>query len=45
LKYYVDGTYIVTQDLILDNFKMIEEAINKTTFKDKVGLGLSMMAD
>lgn len=24
---------------------MVEEAINKTNFKDKVGIGISMMAD
>jgi enolase len=45
LKYYVDGTYMCTADLILDNLKIIEEAINKTNYKDKVGIGMSMMAD
>ncbi|KAL4445050.1 hypothetical protein ABPG74_018778 [Tetrahymena malaccensis] len=45
LKYHTDGTFIVTVDSINDNMKMIEEAINKTPYKDNVYVGLNLMAD
>lgn len=45
LKYHTDGTFIVTVDSINDNMKMIEEAINKTPYKENVYVGLNLMAD
>ncbi len=32
-------------DTIVDNLKILEEAINKSDFKDKVGIGIDWMAD
>lgn len=45
LKYHNDGTILCTVDTIADNLKQIEEAINKTPYREKVSVGLSMMAD
>lgn len=32
-------------DTIMDNLKLVEEAINKSNYKDNVGVGISFMAD
>lgn len=41
LKYAADGTFICPVDTILDNMKIIEDAIVNSPFKDKCGIGLN----
>lgn len=41
LKYAADGTFVCPADTILDNMKILEEAILNSPFKDRCGLGLS----
>lgn len=41
LKFYADGTFICPADTIVDNLKIVEDAINSTPFKDRCGLGIS----
>ena len=45
MKFYQDGSLICPADTILDNLKIIEEAINNSGFKENVKIGLSMQAD
>lgn len=46
LKYSPDGTFICPLDTIMDNLKIVEDAINNTPGgKDHLKLGLSWQAD
>lgn len=45
LKFYQDGSFICHLDTIIDNLKVIEEAINTSGFKDDVKIGLVIQAD
>ena len=45
LKVSPDGTFLCPVDTILDNLKIVEEAINGAGAKDVVSIGLSWAAD
>lgn len=45
LKYSGDGTFVCPVDTILDNLKIVEDAINGCNAKDMFGVGLSWAAD
>lgn len=45
MKFYQDGTFICHVDTILDNMKLMEEAINSSGFKEDVKIGLVIQAD
>lgn len=45
MKYSSDGTFVCPVDTILDNFKIVEDAINANNAKDMFGIGLSWAAD
>ena len=45
LKFYQDGSFICHVDTILDNMKLMEEAINSSGFKEDVKIGLVIQAD
>lgn len=45
LKFSGDGTFVCPVDTILDNLKIVEDAINSVNGKDSFGIGLSWAAD
>lgn len=45
LKLSPDGTFICPLDTIMDNLKIVEDAINSCNAKDHFSIGLSWMAD
>jgi len=45
LKFHQDGSFICHLDTIIDNMKVLEEAINSSGFKEDVKIGLVIQAD
>jgi hypothetical protein len=45
LKYSPDGTYICPLDTIMDNLKVVEDAVIASGGKEQLGIGLSWQAD
>lgn len=45
LKYSPDGTFICPLDTIMDNLKIVEDAIVSSGGKESLGIGLSWQAD
>lgn len=45
LKYSGDATFVCPVDTIMDNLKVVEDAINACNAKDMFGVGLSWAAD
>ena len=45
LKFSPDGTFICPVDTIMDNLKIVEDAINASNAKDQFSIGLSWQAD
>lgn len=45
MKFHSDGSFICPFDSIIDNLKIIEEAINSSGFKEDVKIGLCVQAD
>jgi len=45
LKYSTEGTFVCPLDTIMDNFKLVEDAIIAAGAKDSCKIGLSWAAD
>ena len=45
LKFSPDGTFVCPADTIMDNLKIVEDAINSSNAKDHCSIGLSWQAD